>query len=166
LRKIITIQFLLVFFTGNAGYYIFYAWQQHEIKEAVERQLLAEIPDSSLVQVVAYENASFSWEQEGREFYQDGKMYDVAKCAVINGRQVLYCIADEKEAALLLQWGKTTGQENGKGTTQHIKIQVIDLLVQPLAPASPQLIITRQYPVYITTPVSSAKEVIAPPPRA
>jgi hypothetical protein len=166
LRKAITILLLPVFFTGNIGYYIYYAWQQHEIKEAVERQLLATVPDACLVKIVAYENPSFSWEEEGKEFYQDGKMYDVAKSYHLNGKQILYCINDEKEATLLAHWSKTTGQQNGKGSSHHIKIQSVDLLVQPVIQFAHQLTITRQYPVYITTPFLSFKEVIAPPPRA
>lgn len=158
---------LLIFFAGNAGYYIFFAYQQHEIKEAMELQVLAAVPDSSLEMIVAEQNPSFRWEEEGKEFYQDGQMYDVAKTAVKDNKTVLYCVNDKKEAQLLLQLSKASGHHNGKGEKQSNKIQVIDLYCQSMRLAiTNHLLSAKLYMHSSTDAITPVKEVNAPPPRA
>jgi hypothetical protein len=158
---------LLVFFTGNAGYYIFFAYQQHELKEAMEIQLLAAVPDSCLNIIVAEQNPTFRWEEESKEFYQDGQMYDVIKTVVKNNKTVLYCVNDKKEAQLLLQLSKASGHHNGKGEKQSNKIQVIDLYCQSMRLAiKSHLLSGKLYTHSGTDAITPVKEVNAPPPRA
>ena len=63
-----------------------YAFQQHQIREEVKRQLVLNIPDSSFELIIAEQNDSFRWEEEGKEFYQDGQLYDVAKSVKKDGK--------------------------------------------------------------------------------
>jgi hypothetical protein len=158
---------LLIFFTGNAGYYIFFAWQQHEIKEAMELQLLAAVPDSLLDLIVEGQSNSFRWEEVGKEFYQQGQMYDVVKSVAKGNNTLLYCINDKKEAQLLSQLSEAARQQSGKGEKQVHKIQVIDLYFQPAKPVihtSP--VLGNNYTPFNAAIIAFTKEVNAPPPRA
>ena len=86
MKKTITISFLLLLFFSQMGYYFFYMFQQHQIKEAVKHELLAKLPESSLeiIDANAQKN-DIEWEEEGKEFYLHGQMYDVAFIKISNG---------------------------------------------------------------------------------
>lgn len=166
MRKIITILFLLVIFTSHIGYYIVYAFQQHQIWEEVKRQLVLNIPDSSFQLIIAEQNDSFRWEEEGKEFYQDGQLYDVAKSVKKDGKTILYCINDKIEEDFLFHFGKTSKSENNKGGTLTHKVQVIDFLDELIkSTAVTHPVLNQKYHPFNSVIITFCKEVNAPPPR-
>ena len=166
LRKIASILFLLLIVASQVGYYLMYAFRQHQIKEAVNMRMLAGIPDSSLQLIVAYENESFHWEEEGKEFYMDGQLYDVVRLVRKSKQIILYCINDKKENELLTHIGKAVKSGNNKDTKHTLSIQVIDLLMEDISPTVPiDPPSTQSYFSFVSAITAFSKKVNAPPPR-
>lgn len=166
MRKIISILFLLILFGSQVGRHMYYAFQQYQIRSEMKRQIVANLPDSSLEIIVANQNNTFRWEEEGKEFYQNGEMYDVVRSAVKDGKTILYCINDKKEADLLSNLQKTIKTGENKRALQILKSQILDNLIPLIATT------THTYPVpqqkYLSFNAAIAvqcKEVYAPPPR-
>jgi hypothetical protein len=110
-------------------------YQQHEIKEAVKHELLLKLPESSLeiIDATVHKN-DIEWEEEGREFYLHGQMFDVAFIKVINGKKLIYCLNDSKEEDLLKRLARAVDSGNEQNTTgkevHHvIKFQVSDFTI-------------------------------------
>jgi len=140
LRKLLTISCLLLVFACQMGYYFFYVGEraaaQHEMKAA----MLAGLPDESYQIIVLEKNSNaIFWEEEGKEFYLNGKLYDVAKSSVKDGATYLYCLEDSGEDAIIknLANNAQTGNEassNGKGSRHQFKFQLTDLINHELLP--------------------------------
>ena len=167
MRKVISILFIAVLFASQLGYYFVYIFQQHQIKEAVKKQLLSSIPASSLELIVAGQNPSFRWEEAGKEFSQNGQLYDVVRSVIKNGATILYCLSDTKEKDLLLHLGKAVKAATGKAGKQSIQTPVIDLMVQDIyCIVAVHPFIPQQYPAFDAAVIAFSKKVNAPPPRA
>ena len=167
MRKIISILFLLILFGSQVGRYLYYSFQQHQIRAEMKRQLVANLPDSSLELIVENQNNTFRWEEEGKEFYQNGQMYDVVKSTVKDGRTILYCINDKKEEDLLARIQKTTNPERKKSALQILKSQILDSLVQSIkVTANTNPVPLQKYYSFNAAIAVQCKEVYAPPPRA
>jgi len=119
LKKTITISFLLLLFFSQMGYYFFYMFQQHQIKEAVKHELLAKLPESSLeiIDANAQKN-DIEWEEEGKEFYLHGQMYDVAFIKISNGKKLIYCLNDSKEEGLMKRFANAVNSGNEQNSRQ------------------------------------------------
>jgi len=166
MRRIISISLLLIVFIAHVGYYFIYSYQQYKVRQTVKRQLLNAMPDSFFQVIVAHQNASFSWEEEGREFYQDGQMYDVVKSVEQNGKLLLYCINDKKEDELLRNMGNAANSGSSNMAKQILKVQLTDIpqeVVCRLINYQPHIVHT--YYNYDSPLSASDKEVKGPPPR-
>jgi hypothetical protein len=146
-------------------------FQQHEIKEAATHALLAKLPESSLeiIDANAHKN-DIEWEEEGKEFYLHWQMYDVAYIKVTNGKKLLYCLNDSKEADLMKRFASAVNSGNEQNSSNKdghhtIKFQLSDY------------IILSQHSITINEPVGSVKyidhsvtlitnvtEIVTPPP--
>lgn len=174
MKKKLAILFLAVLFVSQIGYYFVYLFQQYQIKEAVKEQLLATIPDDQLIQISLDKNArDIEWEEEGHEFFLDGKMYDVARIKNVNGEQVIFCINDEKEEALLDKLSQSVASAsdqgpNGKDSSHHtIKFQITDFLIplQDKISIIVKSIAQPKYAFYDVAILTIIKEVDLPPPK-
>lgn len=156
----------MAIFTSHIGYYILYAFQQHQIREEVKRQLVLNIPDSSFELIIAEQNDTFRWEEEGKEFYQNGQLYDVAKSVNKDGKTILYCINDKKEEDFFFHFGKNSKSGNNKGGTLTPKVQIIDFLDELItSTAVTNPVLNQKYHPFNSAIVTFCKEVKAPPPR-
>jgi hypothetical protein len=113
-------------------------FQQHEIKEAAKHELLSKLPESALeiIDGTAYKN-DIEWEEEDREFYLHGQMYDVAFIKIVNGKKLIYCLNDSNEEDLLKRLAKAVdsrNEQNSSGKNDHhiIKFQVSDFIILTL----------------------------------
>lgn len=101
-------------------------------------KLLSALPESALDIVDATANkAHIEWEEEGREFFLHGQMYDVAYTKSMNGKTLIYCLNDTKEENLLKALGKiASGNAGNAGNNQpgqHItKFQSPDFILSEL----------------------------------
>lgn len=166
MRKLISILLLLLIFISHIGYYLLYSFQQYQIKQTVKEHLLTNLPDSSLEQIVAEENNTFRWEEDGREFYQDGNLYDVVRKVNNGHKTILFCINDKMEKEWLLHWAKAVKAGNSKGEKQSPTNHTIDLITDAVTPAIPNnLVLPQQYFNIESSIVAFNKKVNAPPPR-
>ncbi len=157
-------------FLSQAGYRIIFAFQQYEIKEEVKQQLLASLPETVLDIIDAETNKeAIYWEEEDREFYLHGQLYDVAFTKRVNGRTLIYCLNDKQEEKLLkdlntLLYGNANKPGSNHPGRLQIKFQSPDfiLLTQPVALSQQQV---KQRYFYRTEKLTSViTELITPPP--
>lgn len=170
MKKLIAASFLLMIFISQVGYYFFYAYEQHLIRERVREEFLAGIPESSLELFIQDQYGDrIKWEENGKEFYLDGNLYDVAKIKQVNGQTFLYCMNDKKEKELVKEFTKTVrgNHGNGKSEKQTIKNQLSAYIVykteiEPLSIFIP----SQKFSNPAISFKSSFKEIASPPPKA
>ena len=151
---------------SQVGYYFVYTIQQHIIKEEIERELLTQIPDSSLDVVVEEDHSGkLEWEEEGKEFSLNGDMYDVARIEIKDGKTYLYCINDKKEKEILNNLVKAVNHDSKK-ERNNVKPVLTDMII--IATVEPEKTFSDSSPYgsLSVSPVSSFKEITIPPPKA
>jgi hypothetical protein len=170
LKKTISISFLFLLLFSQAGYYLFYKLQQHQIKESVKQELLSKLPESSLEKIDAYANRNdIRWEEKDREFYLHGQMYDVAFIKVTDGKTLIYCLNDSKEEDLLKSLANAVKSVNeqtnsGKDGQHVIKFQLADFLIpvqQTITISEP---VPAKYVDYSSPLITHITELFTPPP--
>jgi len=167
-KKILAVAFLSILFTSQVGYYFIYAIHQHIIKEQIERQLLATIPESSLEIINAEQFADkIEWEEKGKEFSLDGILYDVVRIKKTDGKTLLYCINDKKEKQLLNNLATAVNANHGtKQEKNTIKSLLLDLVCSKDEEKSASFSVPPVYSPFNVTLISSFEEINIPPPKA
>jgi hypothetical protein len=168
LKKTITITFLLLLLFNQVGYYLFYMFQQYQIKEAVKHELVAKLPESSMeiIDANAYKN-DIEWEEEDREFYLHGQMYDVAFIKIINGKKLIYCLNDSKEENLLKSFANAvnSGNEQNSSNKHHIiKFQPSDYVILSQHTIKINEPVLVKYINHTDALITNITEVFTPPP--
>ncbi len=75
---------------------------QFSQKAAIKENIISQLKDEELKIISLAENyKNIYWEEEGKEFFFNGEMFDVVKRKEINGKEFLYCINDKKEKVLI-----------------------------------------------------------------
>jgi hypothetical protein len=145
-------------------------FQQYEIKEVVKQELLSKLPESSLEIIDAnfYKN-DIEWEEEGKEFYLHGQMYDVAFIKVINEKKLIYCLNDSKEEELLKRIASVVNSGNEQNSSNKdghhtIKFQLSDFIIL----AQQVTVIREPVPVkyidHTVALITNIAEIFTPPP--
>ena len=171
MKRAIIISSLLLLFFSQVGYQFIYIIQQHKAKEDAEKQLLSTLPESSLEVIdLSADKNDIQWEEEGKEFYLRGQLYDVAKTKNVNGRTLLYCLNDKKEKQVLQDLSKAVGTGNdqstdSKGGKHTIKFQLTDLFAFSESAISIQEFIPQKHINFNVPIISSIKKIITPPPK-
>ena len=172
MKKIIPIFLLAIILFSQGGYYLVNFIQQHLAKEAMEHQLLARTPESSMsiFDAAANKNAII-WEEEGKEFLLNGKMYDIAKIKIIDGKTYLYCVSDNTEDQVLQNRSNAvkSGLEQSPGNnfnTHTVKFQMSECTI----PCRDNLLLSTAaiaggYAPLIVSICSTIKKVNTPPPN-
>ena len=173
MRKSITISLISLLFLSQAGYYFYYAAQRAQVRHEMQEQLSTELSENLLELIIQEDNeTAINWQEPGKEFYLDGKLYDVASKKKINGKTFLYCVNDKNEHELVQDMAKmvkagsdaNTSDAAGKHT---IKFQWADYILHSNERAMYSINNTVQYHTgFDAALVSSVQEVNAPPPRA
>ena len=156
---------------SQVGYVCISFIRQHLAKEAMEQQLLAAIPESSLQVFDAEANKhDIIWEEQGKEFLLHGKMYDVAKTKIINGKTYLYCLGDNKEDQVLRERSNAvrSGLDQNPGNQYNghtVKFQLSDCTVTGIDQFSVNTnTVSQIHPDLIVAIVSGHKKINTPPP--
>ena len=167
MKKALAASLLAILFTSQVGYYFIYAVHQHIIKEQIEEQLLATIPESSLEIINAEQFAGkIEWEEKGKEFSLDGILYDVVRIKKTDGKTFLYCINDKKEKQLLDNLAKAVNANHGNQQEKNnIKSLLLDLICMNDEPESRSFSVPSAYSYFNVTLVSSFEEITIPPPK-
>jgi len=168
LKKALAASLLAILFTSQVGYYFIYTVHQFFLKEEIERELLAHIPESSLEVFVAEElGDKIVWEEENKEFSIEGILYDVARIKKTEGKTFLYCINDKSEKQLLDGLAKAVNANHGnKQEKNNIKSLLVDLVCMNNEEQSTFLSIPSIYSRFNVILVSSFEEINIPPPKA
>lgn len=110
----------MVVFLNHAGYYLLSFLQQMELKREAREEVIRSLPLSQLDCIVS--NPDIRWEEEGREFYYKGHMYDVASIREENGRTVIYCLKDGKETDWLKRMAEIHSEGRRKDKKNHLHL--------------------------------------------
>jgi hypothetical protein len=173
LKKFVNIFFLLLFFTGQFGYFIVYCIQQHIAHEEAEALLISKLPNSALTVFSMQENAAaIHWEEKDKEFYLHGELYDVVRITGTGNDQQIFCINDKEEENIAAKFSKAAGSvnensNNNKDVKHGIKFQLTDFLITSAEKNNHSIAGAAERNSTLNVRISSAiKKVIAPPPRA
>ena len=167
MKKAVATSLFVIMFASQVGYYFIYAFKQYQIKEEIEKEMLANIPDASLEIIIAEEHGTrIKWEKRDKEFSLDGVMYDVARIKKSEGKTYLYCINDKKEKQLLDDIVKAVNKnQNNKQSRNTIKSVLPDLIGKIDAEALSTDAESHKYALISESPVSSFKKINVPPPK-
>ena len=168
MKKGLAASLLAILFTSQVGYYFIYTIHQYILKEEIEKELLAYIPDSSLEVFVAEEfGDKIVWEEENKEFSIEGVLYDVARIKKSDGKTFLYCINDQQEKQLLDGLAKAVNANHGnKQEKNNIKSLLVDLVCVNDDEAPGIFSVPFTYSCFNVNFVSSFEEINIPPPKA
>ena len=75
---------------------------------------------------------AISWEENGKEFFFNGQMFDLVKKVNENGQIILYCINDIKEKELVDKYNEIT-KNNSTNKQENTNIDSINLFVEEYA---------------------------------
>lgn len=122
MKRFVSILFCLLLCISQVGFYVGFLIEQHKTKNLIKKQAISKIPLNLLVRIE--QNQSIEWEEEQKEFYLNGFLYDVVKCKMENGKTVFYCINDENEAQLLktLSVIAESGNHHSNSRNHHYQI--------------------------------------------
>ena len=156
-------------FVTQAGYYFIYVIQVAEAREEMKERLIANLPDSMLEDFVLEDHASsISWQEEGKEFYLNNELYDVARTKIINGKTHLFCMNDTRETGVLSDLKKAlnnSGDNKNSKSTLKFQFPVYTINDVPVIISHPVQI--RQFS-FVLKPIlhTAFLDVSAPPPKA
>lgn len=172
MRKLFIIFVLIALCFNEAGYFVYYSYQEYRLKEQVKAELAAGRLNNFLEVIELEQNKDrISWHEENREFCMAGEMYDVQAIESRNGKTYLHCLNDRKEEALQSEIGKIVQQHTGKSSgekNKHIlKLQVDDYLVVDTDISLSLTNITKiKYSIFKEAASSENTEIITPPPQS
>ena len=105
---------------SQIGYYVVIYQAQHQQKEYI-KELVCQNLAENLLTVIDYttNDKNIFWEEEGKEFFFKGDIYDLVKTKTVHGRIYFYCINDEKENELIKNYNNIT--KNNSSTDKKAK---------------------------------------------
>jgi hypothetical protein len=85
---------------------------QHKIQKSIEKLIEQQIPNRFLhkITIDKTDTQSLKWEKADREFWHQGKMYDVVRSTNSSQSITYYCIQDTKETQLVHNFQKQQEQ--------------------------------------------------------
>lgn len=100
---------------SQLGYYFVMHGAQLERKEFIKELLHKNISDDVLTIIDFTKNKQqIYWEEEGKEFFFEGGMYDLVKMKNVDGQITFYCINDQKEEELINNYNTITKNNSSK----------------------------------------------------
>lgn len=169
MRKFSLIALLFLLFWNQVGYQFGYWLEQLWIEEQQREYLISLLPDHAFERIA--DNPAIQWEQEGREFRYQHRLYDVARTEWVNGVKVYFVVSDEKENELAQEFLRTVVQhrntQSEKSSTaaalkffQTLYVYFPEELMLPLfTPNSPRFHYT------VTLHSDYLHEILIPPPQ-
>lgn len=137
MKRTTAISLLFLLLASQFGHHLLYSLQDWDIREEQERRILNSIPEAYLERIE--DSPTLSWEEPGKEFHWNGKMYDVVRSRTENGRTVHYALSDDKEAELVKTFARVMNLDpNGPSPSKDGKLVVklqIPVFTMPETPA-------------------------------
>ncbi|HRI25725.1 MAG TPA: hypothetical protein PLZ45_13695 [Ferruginibacter sp.] len=160
----------MLLFLSQGGYHVFFSIRQYEAKEEMKHRLLASVPEHLLQVINADVNKEdIEWEEEGREFFLHGQLYDVAYTKTVNGHTLIYCLNDHKEDQLLKKLSAVVAghadQPGNHPGQHHTRFEPSDFILFTETTFSPKQTTTPVYSDGAERLVSAPADPACPPPN-
>ncbi len=126
MKKIFVFILFLVLVFSQVGYYFVSVTQQHFHKIALRKKIVEQLDKKELIAISFADNAAkILWEEKGKEFSLNGKMYDIVKKDSSAGKLIFYCVDDETEARLVAKYTSNTKNNTSKKINNTEKTNVL-----------------------------------------
>lgn len=102
MKKVISIFLFGIFLFNMAGYFIAFKSFQYQIKKEIKAEIKRNVNPNELTAIVIDKKQinKIDWQQEGKEMYYKGKLYDVVRLTKNDTSITYYCINDKQEELL------------------------------------------------------------------
>jgi hypothetical protein len=102
MKRLISIIFLCLLIMKTVGYFAYLKVQQYILKEEAKEKIIQSLPAEKLVEL-HFSKTDFKiikWEEAGKEFVFEGKMYDLVRIQFDGRNYTLFCFSDEEESTI------------------------------------------------------------------
>jgi hypothetical protein len=155
MKPMLILLLLFVFAYLQMGYYFHSLSKRQEAKNEFEQKLKSTLPANAYTKfdwnVIKYK---VEWEEDGKEFWLNGQLYDVAYKQVVDGKTFLICLSDNKEEQIVEQQMKLTANNtcNTTGKNSHLtQVNFPDIILTDLHVFSaPRIVTETKFPGCIT----------------
>lgn len=171
LKRPIAILLLLPLCYTQFGYYGAFIIRRWRMQEAAREARIAALPDGVMQRIsLAGIQTQGRWEEEGKECWYKGHLYDVIRQRIQGGTTWLFCLDDEREERLIHGSVDVTGanqDQPDKRAGQTLTISIVDLLCEtPVWIIEPLTAVIKQYaPARAHRLPSRYERIITPPPK-
>jgi hypothetical protein len=102
LKKLSLIAIIAILAYSQVGYYFVMRYTQMLHKKEIKKQIRSQLSNAELEIISLTDNhQNIHWVKEEKEFIFNGEMYDVVRRETTGGKEIMYCINDKKEKALV-----------------------------------------------------------------
>ncbi|HAT63813.1 MAG TPA: hypothetical protein DCS66_04310 [Flavobacteriaceae bacterium] len=134
MKKFISLFLLFSLLLPSVGTFIWFKFQQKEIRKEVKKQLIAGVNESELTLLifsVQETQTLLTWKHD-KEFSFEGIMYDIVKQKIENNTYYFWCWKDHKETSLYKKLDTLVASALGNDSSQQQKQIQIKLFNQTL----------------------------------
>lgn len=138
MNRIVSFAVIALLLIVSAGYFPVNQLQQYHVRMQVKQMLKEGFPEKRMEVILLSDTVNIVWEKKGREFWLDGKLYDIVRSEQ-NGNTIKYiCYDDTREKALKIKLIKSARkQSESKNLPIHYGYnKLLDSLRQALTCAS------------------------------
>ena len=150
------------------GYYLHALAMREEAKTEFKEKMKASLMDTALdiFECNVIKN-KVSWEDEGKEFWLNGQLYDVVMQKIINGKKLIYCLQDKKEEQVIEQQLKLTNNANSSGKNlKTVKFSLPDFILFPNHTKGAAINKPVRYSLIKSRELAQDLKPVSPPPQA
>lgn len=173
-KKAFSFVLLAIFLFNIVGYFIAFKIVQHQVRSEVKTAIKQTLTTNQLTVIEIYktEQNQLIWEENNKEFYYKGELYDIVKTEEKTESIIYYCINDVQEEKLFANLEEHVNNyisdnhlskknSSKKNLPDSIKLYLSNVL-------SPTLAITENTTIFNTHPLlytSACLEISSPPPE-
>ena len=129
----------------------------------MKEYVLSKTAKNDLLQIdVTTNKENIVWESDD-EFTLQGKMYDIVNKEIVNGKQIIYCVDDEKETELIVKYNNEH-KKNKDSKTSNIQFSIVFCEVIP-AFIFPTFAATTPNVFFTSNLFLAEKKATSPPPK-
>jgi hypothetical protein len=173
-KKAFSFVLLAIFLFNIVGYFVAFKIVQHqvrsEVKTAIKQTLTAN--QLTVIEIHKTEQIQLIWEEQNKEFYYKGELYDIVKTEKKTESTTYYCINDEQEEKLFANLEEHVNNYisgnhlSKKNSSKKNHPDLIKLYLSNKLSATPEIkgqtAIFNTYPLFYT---SACVEISSPPPE-
>jgi hypothetical protein len=98
MKKTLTLFLFSILLLKIGGLVAFLSVERELMREAMFEKINKSQNNNNLTCII--DNKNIDWEEQNKEFWHEGKLYDVVNIEIQNGQKYYYCIADDDETEL------------------------------------------------------------------